>query len=187
MANQKKVEKVKKITELLSNKKNFVLIGFEKVPHKTLEEIRKKLAQKLAKLTVIKNTLFEKAFDQLININVDLKLIKEKFFPLKRTSALLTFDNEWFDGLSVFYQLVKGEKTFSFKFGWLGNQAYDDRQLLKIATLPSIETLLAKLILTFKSPAWRLIFAAKFSQMKLVNVINQITKKKGGELNDRRG
>jgi large subunit ribosomal protein L10 len=183
MPNQKKLEKKEELQKLITDKKNFVLVKFESTPHKRLEDLRKILRKKTARFTVIKNTLFEKALEALIEVNQSLKSIKEKFLPLKQKSALITFDGDWVEGLSAFYQFAKEEKSLSFKFGFLDDVVYEPASLLRLSTLPSKQELLAKIIGSLKSPSSRLVYSLKFSPLRLVTLISRIGKKKGGEQN----
>jgi len=181
MPSQKKLKKKEELQKLISDKKNFVLVKFERTSHKRLEELRRSLRKKAANFTVIKNTIFQKALEELININQSLKSIKDKFLPLKQNSALLTFDGDWIEGLSSFYKFTKDEKSLSFKFGFLDGVVYESTTLLRLSTLPSKQELLAKIIGGLRSPSSRLVYSLKFSSMRLVTLISQIVKKKGGE------
>lgn len=183
MPNKKKLEKAEQLTKILSEKNNFVVVKFEATSHQKLEQLRKTLRKKMAYFTVVKNTIFEKALESLIKVNTALKSVKEKFFPIKQSSALLTFDKDWLEGLSAFYQFAKEERSLSFKFGFLDGVAYESQNLLRLATLPSKPELLGKIVGSLKSPSSRLVYAIKFSQMRLVNIISQLGKKKGGEQN----
>jgi len=183
MPNQKKIEKAQTLAKLLSSKKNFLIIKFTNISHQRLEQLRKNLKEKQAKLTVIKNTLFEKALESLVNINQKFKEIKEKFFPLRENSALLIFEGDWSEALSSFYKFAKNEGTLFFKFAFLDDVVYSENDLIKLSQLPSKNELLAKIIGGLKSPSSRLVYALKFSFFRLSNVISQIGKKKGGEKN----
>jgi len=183
MPNLKKIQKAEQLKKILSEKKNFVVVKFEGTSHKKFEELRKSLKKKIASLTVIKNTIFEKALEALTKTNQSLKSIKEKFFPLKQNSALLTFEGDWIDGLSTFYQFAKEEKTLSFKFGFLDNIAYESQSLLRLATLPSRQELLGRIVASLRSPASRLVYSLKFVEIRLISLISQIGKRKGGEQN----
>jgi len=183
MANQKKIEKSQKLAKIISEKKNFLLVKFTNISHQKLEGLRKKLKEKQAKLMVIKNSIFEKAIETLVSSREKFNQIKEKFFPLKENSAILTFDSDWSDAISSFYKFVKEEGTLFFKFGFLDDVIYEENQLIKISQLPSRNQLLAKIISSLKSPSSRLVYSLKFSTFRLVNIISEISKKKGGEKN----
>lgn len=65
MANLKKQETVTEILNTLQGSENIALIKFEKTTHISLEGLRKDLKKNKAKLSVIKNTLLEKAVNKL--------------------------------------------------------------------------------------------------------------------------
>jgi len=184
MVNQKKIEKSQKLAKIISERKNFLIIKFTNISHQKLENLRKKLKEKQASLTVIKNTLFEKAIESLTNSKEKFNQIKEKFFPLKENSALLTFNGDWIDAISSFYKFAKEEGSLFFKFGFLDDVIYEENQLIKISNLPSRNQILAKIIGSLKSPPSRLVYGFKFLPFRLVNVISEVSKKKGGEKND---
>jgi len=183
MVSLKKIEKAKNLAKILTDKKNFSLIKFTNIPHQKLETLRKKLKEKQAGLKVIKNAFFEKAVESLTSLNENFSQIKEKFFPLKENSALLTFDGDWNEALSSFYKFAQEEKTLFFKFGFLDGVLYSDKELIKISQLPSKSQLLAKIVGALKSPSFRLYYAFKFPAFRLVTVISELSKKKGGEKN----
>jgi ribosomal protein L10 len=87
------------------------------------------------------------------------------------------------EALSSFYKFAQEEKTLFFKFGFLDGVLYSDKELIKISQLPSKSQLLAKIVGALKSPSFRLYYAFKFPAFRLVTVINEFSKKKGGEKN----
>ncbi|MFN4212661.1 MAG: 50S ribosomal protein L10 [Microgenomates group bacterium] len=177
MVNQKKLNQVKILTDLLKQSPNFVLISFNKTPHQTLEELRKKLSPYKAKLKVIKNTLFEKAVNKLLPTYSFFVEFKKKFLPLKNPSALLTFTNDWSKGLKVLYDFIQQEKTLIFKSGIIDGQIYNNDQLLAIAQLPSRDQLLGNIIGSLKNPMQRFIFVAKLNAYKLIYILKNTTKR----------
>lgn len=179
MVAQKKQIIVQKLTETLAQSPNFVIIGFEKTPHRSLEELRKKLSPFTAKFKVIKNTLLEKAVNRLIKTNTVLSEFKKKFLPLQRPSALLTFTNDWNQPLKIFYDFIKQEKTLIFKSGIIDGQIYNSEQLLAIAQLPNKDQLATNIIGALKNPFSRFVFALKFTTNKFIYLL-QIMEKKGG-------
>ncbi len=173
MANQKKQLRVQTILELLKINPNFVLVKFEKTPHRTLEELRKELKKNQSHLKVVKNTLFEKAINKLSKTFNVLAELRKKSFPLKENSALITFKSDYIGPLSVFYKFAQNEKNLSFKLGFLDNQIYLNQDLLKIAQLPPKDQLIAKIVQSIKTPLTRFIYSIKFSQNKFVYILKE--------------
>lgn len=170
MVNQQKILKVEKTSKLLQKTKNFVLIKFDSTPHQALENLRRQLKKNQAKLSVVKNTLFEKAVNKLSSSNKFL-LVIQKFFPLKETSALITFTGEWHQAISAFYKFAQEQKTLSFKFALIDNQPYEKPELERIAQLPAKGKLIAKAIGSIKSPLIRLNYGLRYNMMKLVYIL----------------
>ena len=178
MVSQIKQKQVANIIDLLKNSPNFVLIGFDKTPHKKLEEARKKLSPLQSKLRVIKNTLFEKAFNKILAANSPFLEFKKKFFPLKNSTAILTLPFNWLDSLKAFYEFTLQEKSLSFKSAILDGQIYDDNQILALAKLPSKNQLLTNIVISFKNPLLKFIFITRFSSYKLVYILKKLAEKK---------
>lgn len=178
MVAQKKINQVKSISEILNQKPNFLLIKFEKTTHQALESLRKELKKANTNLKVIKNTLFEKAVNFNAQKNKLLNNLKKNFFPLKETSALVTFDKDWSEGLRSLFNFIKKDKTINFKFGILDNSIYQSNQLEQIAQLPGRNELMAKIIGSLKSPTQRIVYALKYNTNKLVYILKEKSKVK---------
>lgn len=178
MPNQKKINQLKLISDTISKKPNFILIKFQKTTHQAFESLRKDLKKTKTNLKVIKNTLFEKAINFLSQKNIALRQIKKNFFPLKEPSALITFDNDWSQGLKSVFDFINKNKTVSFKFGIIDNSAYSSDDLERIANLPGKNELLGKIIFSAKSPSQRLIYGLKYNISRLVYILKEKSKVK---------
>lgn len=172
MANKSKVAIVDKVTQSIQENSNFALIKFEKTTHKTLEELRRELRKSESTITVIKNTLFEKAINKLSQSKKEFNDMREKAFPLKDKSALLVLHGDWIEGLKAYYEKVKENESFSFKVGMIDNQVYNNTDLVKLAQLPGKDQLRAKLVGVMMNPVVRTTRALSFNMQKLVYVLN---------------
>lgn len=146
MVSTQKKSQVDKLYNLFKEKSNFVLVKIDKTSHQNLESLRKVLRKSNSSFKVIKNSLFEKAIYRAALGKPKLNELKKKFFPLKETSAIITFDNDWSTGIKLFNEFIQKEKTLSYKFSLLDSSLYDETQTEKIAKLPSRGELVAKLI-----------------------------------------
>ncbi len=173
MANTKKSDIVAEISESLQSGANFALIKFEKTTHKTLEELRRQLRKNDAKISVIKNTLFEKAINKLSEKEKTFTEIRQKQFPIKDRTALVMFEGEWIEALKTYFNFSKKDEAYGFKFGRIDNNVYNDAQLTQLAQLPAKDQLVARLIGTMKNPIARTTRAMKFNAQKLVYVLSQ--------------
>ena len=176
MVNKQKILKVKEIQDLLKNNKNIVLLSFNKTTHQSLEGLRKELRKKGSSIRVIKNILFEKAVNKLSIENKKYFEFRKQFFPLKKSTAILLFKDDWSKGLKTFSEFVKKDGSMDFKFGLIDNLVYDYKDIKKIAQLPTKDELIAKILLCMKSPFIKLIYAGKYNTQKFVFILNS----KGG-------
>ncbi len=177
MVNIKKTETVNHYLEILKDSPHLVLVKFEKIPHLTLEGLRRDLKKTQAKMKVVKNTLLEKAVNHLIGTNRIFTELKKRFFPLRNNTAIITFTADWSAGLKTLYDFAKKETHLNFKCAIIDAQTYDDASLIKLAQLPSRNQLIAKIIGAFKSPGQRLIYDLKYQTNKFVYLLHQKAKR----------
>ena len=173
MIKQEKLSYVKKLLELLVKHPNFILVKIDRTTHQTLETLRKELKTTHSLFKVIKNTLLGKAINKLAQKEKKYLELKKSFFPLKETSALLLFDEDWTKGLNAFYSFSKKEPTLSFKFGLLDWESHPPSDLIKIAQLPSKNQLVANIIGSINSPTSRFVSLTKSNIYKLVYLLRQ--------------
>lgn len=171
MVSTQKTSQVNKLIEDLKTNANFVLIQFDKTTHQSLEILRKELKKNEALLTVVKNTLFEKAIYKISSENKIYRSFKKKFLPLKLTTAFLTLKKDWSKGISAFYHYSKKDQTLSFKAAILDGIIYPAEEVKRIAQLPSKNELIAKLLGTIQNPSTRFVYATKYSLQKFVYIL----------------
>lgn len=176
MLNQKKTKLVEDVLSLFEKTSNFTLIKFDKTTHKSLETLRKDLKKSDAQLKIMKNTLFEKVVNKLSSKNKMFMDIRSKFFPLKKSTGLLSLKDDWSEGLKAFYNFIQKDKTLSFKFGLLDGQLYNNDEVERIAKLPGKNQLLANIIGSVKNPTSKLVYGMKFNINKFVYILNQKSK-----------
>lgn len=156
MASIKKQKKVEKIADFLNSYRNFLIINLKKTTHQQLENIRKALSG-FAKILVIKNSLYQKAFNKYYPSKKIASQIQKNFFPIKNQNAVIFFQNNWAEGLQKINQLIKENSQITFSFGIFDEEIYNRENCQKIAQLPSKSILYAQLISQLKSPIFRLI------------------------------
>lgn len=173
MVNNNKKNQVDSIFQLIDENPNILLIKIGKTTHQSLESLRRELRKSNSKIKVIKNTLFEKSVNKIALKNKLFKDLKKQFFPLKETTALVTFGKNWNEGLKALYQFSKKDSSVNFKFGLLDESLYDTSKTIQIAQLPSKEELLGKIIGSMKSPMSKFVYALKYNTNKLVYILKQ--------------
>jgi large subunit ribosomal protein L10 len=167
MPNLKKTDLVSSLLNTIKESPNFVVFLFDKTSHRKLEDLRNKVreVEKSAKIKVIKNSLFKVVAN---------KINKEQLAGVdfsKGASALLTLPKDWSGVLSEFFKFAKADGTLSFKVGVIDDVFYSKNDLNKLAQLPSKEQLIAKILSSIKAPVSKFTVAAKFNQMRLINIL----------------
>lgn len=176
MVSIQKISQVDRLIEDLQTSVNFVLVQFDKTTHQSLESLRKELKKSEARITVVKNTLFEKAIYKISSKNKLLLSFKKKFLPLELTTALLIFKSDWSKGISSFFQYSKRDQTLSFKAAILDGVIYPAEEVTRIAQLPSKVELIAKLLGSIQNPSTRFVYATKYGMQKLVYILQTKSK-----------
>jgi large subunit ribosomal protein L10 len=176
MPNAKKVAQAEIYSDLLSNRTNFVVVEFEKTPHKAMETLRKTLKKSDARFKVVKSTLLEKSMQNMSSEKNDLTVFLEKAFPIKGPSAILALGENWTEGLKAFYDYVKKDESLRFKVGYVEKNVYDKKQVEGLAQLPSKPELMAKLIGSMKAPMMKTVFSMKYNMTRFVTVLSEKAK-----------
>lgn len=181
MANTKKQLQVSELIDIFNKHPHFTLIQFEKTPHIKMEELRKSLKKSGSSIRVTKNTLLKKAVGKLSQ-NIKSSQFKELFkmlSHLKEHTALVSFGTDWSEGMHIFFNFSKDEKSLSFRAGCLDSVAYDSNDLLRIAKLPGRNELLATIIGSMKSPLSHFSHALSYNTQKLVYILKTKSQSNG--------
>ena len=126
----------------------FIVVGYQGLKVSHLTELRKRLTVAGAEVHIVKNTVFRVAAKEagLADLNGSLTgqlaVVTGKKDISAAAKALKNFAAE-FDKLKL-------------KFGYLNNQRLDDKSILALADLPSLDVLRAKLLGLFNAPATKL-------------------------------
>ena len=154
----------------VSKSKAIIFTNYQGLTHKQIEELKKAVKPLKADFVVAKNTLLALALPDFINS--------------KDTSALQGPTGTMFvyeDLIGPLKQLAKTIKLLglpSIKFGILDKEKLTSEQILKLATLPSREVLLAQLVGGLKSPIYALHRSLNWNLQKLVMTMGEISKHK---------
>lgn len=177
----KKEQTVVKLTEKIGRAKALVFTNYQGMTHKQLEELKRVLRQANAELTVTKNTLLKLALEKstvfrLQTTAVDGSQSAESILS-NPTATIFVYD----DVIAPLKQIAKTIKSLglpAIKFGIIDNQALTGDQVLKLASLPSREVLLAQIVGGLKSPIFGLHRALLWNINKLVFTLKAIEDKK---------
>lgn len=164
MATQKKIDTVSLLSEKISRAKSMVFVDYRGLKHKQMEELRKTLKKLEAEFTVAKNRLMLRALGR------DLQLTDT-------TATLFSYADE----VAPLKELLKYFKTAGFgklKAGILGDSLLSDTDVVRIASLPTRNVLLAQLVGQLNAPIQGLHYALSWNIRKLVYALSAIKNSK---------
>ncbi len=149
----------------LEKSKNLFVTGYEKLRVDQDFELRKAVRGAGGKYRVIKNNLAEKASEGtpaepvLKGLRGMTSLAYTTKDPVALAKALTTY--------------AKANPTFTFKAGMVEGRVIDIKAINELATMPSREEILAKLLFLINAPAQRLVTAMSAVGRNLAVVVDQ--------------
>jgi large subunit ribosomal protein L10 len=161
----KKTEQVEKLTKDLQNVSNAVVATYSKLTVSQDYELRKALRGAGAKYQVVKNTLAERA----------AKGTKVEG-ALKDLTGVTSIAYTTGDPVAMAKALTKYAKDtpeFTFKVGVVEGRVISIKEIEALATMPSKEELMSKLLFLINAPAQRLATAISAVPRNLAVVVNQ--------------
>jgi large subunit ribosomal protein L10 len=166
----KKVEQVEKLSKDLKGVANVVVATYTKMTVAQDYELRKALRGAGAKYQVVKNTLAEKA----------AKGSKVEG-ALKDLAGVTSIAYTTGDPVAMAKALTKYAKDapeFTFKVGVVEGRVINIKEIEALATMPSKEELMSKLLFLINAPAQRLATAINAVPRNLAVVIDQAVQQK---------
>ena len=155
------------LTEELSNSKSAMVVGFNKVTVAKDQEFRNQLRTAGAKFQVVKNTIARLAVKDSAYAGVT-----DKF---KEMTAIAWTDSDPVILSKTVSKFVKDNKDFyTFKAGVVEGKVVDFSQVESIASLPSKEELIAKLLFVLNAPAQQIASVINAVPRNLAVVVKQI-------------
>jgi large subunit ribosomal protein L10 len=167
---EKKEQLVAELSEKIGKSKAMVFTNYQGLTHKQLEELKKALRDANAELVVTKNTL--------LKLSLDNSKIKADEGSLNNPTAALFAYEDTIAPLKHLAKTIKSLGLPTIKFGIMDGQALDSDQVLKLASLPSKEVLLAQVVGGLKSPIFGLHRALSWNIQKLVMTLDAVAKSK---------
>ena len=161
----KKAEQVEKLSADLKNVSNAVVATYSKLTVAQDYELRKALRGAGAKYRVVKNTLAERAAkgtkveEALQNLAGVTSIAYTTGDPVAMAKALTKY--------------AKDTPEFTFKVGVVEGKVISIKEIEVLATMPSKDELLSKLLFLINAPAQRLVTAMNAVGRNLAVVVDQ--------------
>jgi large subunit ribosomal protein L10 len=166
----KKTEQVEKLSKDLSNVSHMVVATYTKMTVSQDFELRKALRGAGAKYQVVKNTLAERAAKGT-KVEGALK-------DLAGVTSIAYTTGDPVAMAKVLTKVAKDTPEFTFKVGVVEGRVVSIKEIESLATLPSREELLSKLLFLINAPAQRLATAINAVPRNLAAVIDQAVQQK---------
>jgi large subunit ribosomal protein L10 len=166
----KKKEQVEKLSADLKNVSSAVVGTYSKLTVAQDYELRKALRAAGAKYQVVKNTLAERASkgtkveEGLKNLTGVTSIAYTTGDPVAMAKALTKY--------------VKDTPEFTFKVGVVEGRVISIKEIEALASMPSKEELMSKLLFLINAPAQRLATAINAVPRNLAVVVNQAVQEK---------
>ncbi len=141
---EQKQQLVADVTERVKNSVTGLLVSYEGINVADDTKLRKDLREAGVKYTVIKNTLLERAFE-----NVGMTELNTH---LAGTTALATSDEDYAAAARILCGFADKSKTFEVKGGYLDGEVIGMDKIDALAKLPSRDILLANVLGAFQAP-----------------------------------
>jgi large subunit ribosomal protein L10 len=169
-----KEEKKLVVNELmaeLEKSSGIVLTDYQGLDVQAINQLRNNLREKGIRYKVFKNTLLKRATHEVG--------LEDLSSDLTGCTAIAFSEKEPILTVKLLHQFSQENKEiFKLKRALVEGKVFFGDQLERIASLPTKEELLAKLLGNMKSPITSFVFTLKAPIVGLVNVMDQIRKQK---------
>ena len=177
---EQKAQEVSELNEQIGKASNAFLIDFKGITVPQVTELRRQVRQTNSGYVVVKNTLALIALKDSPIINMKEHFSGPTAIAFNSTDAVVL--------AKALTRFAKDVPAVQFKGALLNGQVVPASEIQIIASLPSREELVAKLLYMLQSPIRGLVTVLQANIRNLTVVIDQIAKQKtGGALSESEG
>ena len=162
-----KKEFVKKIKETFSGIGLLVITHYNGLKTSETDELRLKLREVGGAFQVTKNSLMQLVLKE--NKNKELK-------ALFTGPVAIMYSKDEVSAAKIAVNFSKEHDKLIVLGGLIGDKFLEQKDVLKIASLPSLDEIRAKLVTLIQTSAKNIAFALKFAAIKLVRVFDEYSK-----------
>lgn len=144
---------VEEIKNLISSSKSIVLVDYKGISVADDTALRKSMRENNVTYKVIKNTLFNKACEQLGISGLEA--------ALNGTTAFAFSGEDETAAPRLVKKATKDYSSLSIKAGLYNNNAIDEKEVMALASIPGREQLMAQLLYVLNAPVSGLARAIK--------------------------
>ena len=162
-----KKEFVKKIKETFSGIGLLVITHYNGLKTSETDELRLKLREVGGAFQVTKNSLMQLVLKE--NKNKELK-------ALFTGPVAIMYSKDEVSAAKIAVNFFKEHDKLIILGGLIGDKFLEQKDVLKIASLPSLDEIRTKLVTLIQTSAKNIAFALKFAAIKLVRVFDEYSK-----------
>ena len=167
MKRDQKKQFVKNFKDILDNVGILVVTHYSGLKTTQTDELRLKIKEVGGKFVIVKNSLMK----------IILKDHKSKEFKaLFNGPVALAYSEDEVSAAKVAFNFSKDNDKLLILGGMIGDKFLEQKDVLEIAILPSLDEIRAKLVSLIQTPARNIAYALKFSANKLARVFNEYSK-----------
>ena len=170
MEREKKKTVVAELGERLKRMNSMFLTEYSGMSVAQITRLRKELRSVEAEFSVVKNSLLKIASE-----GTKAEVLKDKFTG---PNAIVCIYKDPISAAKILAGFVKDMPMLKLKAGFLGTQILEPEDILKLATLPSKEILIAKLMGLLQGTPQRLLYVLSGNVSKLMMTLNAIKMQK---------
>lgn len=170
---ERKEKLVASLTEKLDSSNGLVFTDYKGVTHQQLETLRKELKAVDASILIAKNSLMKISLGKSKNYS-EYKDNEN----IQGPAATLFIGNDSVEPLKKLQKSIKDTGLPSIKFGVLEGQLLDEAGVLKLASLPTREVLLAQFVGMLNSPIQGFVSGLNAIPQKFVMTLDAIASAK---------
>jgi large subunit ribosomal protein L10 len=141
----------------------FIVVGYQGLKVAHLSELRKRLTQAGAEIHVVKNTVF--------NVAAKEAGIGDLNGSLAGQMAVVTGKKDISAAAKALKNFAAEFDKLKLKFGYLNNQRIEEKSIIALADLPSLDVLRVKLLGLLNTPATKLVTLINTPATMLAQVI----------------
>ncbi|MBI4037017.1 50S ribosomal protein L10 [Candidatus Daviesbacteria bacterium] len=173
-----KQQSVTEYAQKLGKSKSVVFTDYKGLTMKQLSDLRNKLGEVQAELTVTKNTLLKLALEKTKSEG----LVRDASASVASgpTATLFAYEDE-ITPIKLLVKALKDAQIGQVKGGFLDNQFLDSLAVNKLANLPGKLELQAKVVGLLNAPLSGMVGVLQANLRNLVFALDQIRAQKGGE------
>ena len=167
MKGDQKKQFVKKFKDILNNVGILVVTHYSGLKTTQTDELRLKIKEAGGKFIIVKNSLMK----------IILKEHKSKEFKaLFNGPVALAYSEDEVSAAKISVNFSNENDKLLILGGIIGKKYLEQKDILEIATLPTLDEIRSKLICLIQTPARNIAYALKFSANKLARVFNEYSK-----------